>query len=72
MTGVVKSTKMTKALVVEVESYQKHPKYHKTHKSVKKYSVACSDSNDFKVGQKVEIESCRPVSKTIKFKVVEA
>lgn len=71
MTGIVKSAKMEKALVVEVSVSKTHPKYKKTYKAIKRYHVACSDSSKFEVGQSVEIVSCRPVSKTIKFKVVE-
>lgn len=71
MTGVVKSAKMNKALVVEVTTSYIHPKYKKTYKLMKKYSVACSDSSKFREGQTVEIVQTRPISKTIKFKVVE-
>ncbi len=72
MTGVVNSNKMTKALVVTVFSVQLHPKYNKRFKTKKKYHVACSDSSKFEIGQKVEIASCKPVSKTISWKVVES
>ncbi len=71
MTGVVTSNKMDKALVVTVFTTKTHPKYQKKYKSRKKYTVQCSDSANFTIGQSVEIESCRPVSKTIKMKVKE-
>ena len=71
MTGVVTSNKMDKALIVTVFSVQLHPKYHKRFKTKKKYAVACADASKYAVGDKVEIESCKPVSKTISFKVVE-
>lgn len=62
---------MDKALIVTVFSVQLHPKYHKRFKTKKKYAVACADASKYAVGDKVEIESCKPVSKTISFKVVE-
>jgi ribosomal protein S17 len=71
MTGTIKSNKMTKAVVVQVDDIKVHSKYQKRYKSKKSYPAACSDSTKFKVGQSVEITPCRPVSKTIKFKVVE-
>ncbi len=71
MTGVVKSNKMKNALVVVVYSTQLHKKYNKRFKTKNTYSVACTDSSKFEIGQSVEIISCKPVSKTIRFKVVE-
>lgn len=71
MTGIVSSNKMQKALVVTVYRVTTHPKYLKKYKVRKRYNVACSDSTKFEIGQKVEITSCPPVSKTISFKVLE-
>jgi len=71
MTGVVVSNKMTKALVVAVDAVGLHSKYKKRYKARKKYSVACSDASKFHVGQTVEVVECKPISKTISFKVVE-
>jgi small subunit ribosomal protein S17 len=71
MTGKVVSNKMTKALIVEVATSKLHAKYKKAYKSVKRYAVTCSDSSKFTIGQLVEIVSCRPISKTISFAVVE-
>ncbi|NJL96310.1 mitochondrial small ribosomal subunit protein uS17m [Candidatus Gracilibacteria bacterium] len=71
MTGVVNSNKMTNALVVKVYSVQLHPKYKKRFKTSKKYHVACSDSSKYEIGQTVEIQSTRPLSKTIRWRVVE-
>lgn len=71
MTGVVKSNKMTKALVVVVYSTQLHKKYNKRFKTKNTFAASCSDSSKFEIGQKVEIIPCKPVSKTIRFKVVE-
>lgn len=71
MTGFVKSNKMTKAMIVEVQTIKMSRKYQKRFKRRKRYAVACSDSGKFKVGQTVTIVPCAPVSKTIRFKVVE-
>jgi ribosomal protein S17 len=62
---------MTNAVVVQVSDVKVHSKYQKRYKSRKNYPASCADSGKFKVGQTVEIVPCRPVSKTIKFKVVE-
>jgi small subunit ribosomal protein S17 len=71
MTGIVTSNKMTKALIVAVYRTKIHPKYQKRFKVRKKYAVACSDSAKFKIGETVQIMECAPVSKTIRFRVVE-
>jgi small subunit ribosomal protein S17 len=71
MKGIVVSNKMTKALVVMVYRKEKHAIYKKAFQIRKKYHAACSDSMKFKPGMEVEIIPCRPVSKTIAFKVVE-
>jgi small subunit ribosomal protein S17 len=72
MTATVVSNKMDKTLVVEVVRTAVHPKYQKRYKVRKKYSVSCDNSKNFAIGQVVEIESCRPISKTVKFKVVQS
>lgn len=71
MTGIVVSNKMTKALIVEVITPKMNTKYKKAVKSKKRYPVACEDSSKFTIGDKVEIESCRKISKTISFKIVQ-
>jgi small subunit ribosomal protein S17 len=72
MTGKVVSNKMTKAIVVEVISTKLNTKYRKMVKVKKRFPAACSDSSKFTLGDSVEILSCRPVSKTISFRVVES
>lgn len=71
MTGKIVSNKMTKAVVVLVLSTKMNEKYRKAVNTKKRYSAACSDSSKFEIGQTVEIVSCRPISKTISFKVKE-
>lgn len=70
MTGIVTSNKMQKALVVTVFTDKIHPKYNKRYKTKKKYHVSCEDSSKYGIGDKVEFVPSRPISKTIKFKIV--
>lgn len=66
--GVVVSDKMDKTVVVVVSRFIEHPKYGKFYKVSKKYK-AHDENNQYKVGDKVEIISTRPISKDKKFKV---
>ena len=70
LTGKVTSNKMTKAVVVSIDSVKVHPMYKKRFKTAKKYSASCEDSALLPIGSVVSIQECAPVSKTIKFKVV--
>jgi len=67
--GVVTSDKMDKTVVVEVTRFVEHKKYGKRIKKTKKYK-AHDENNSKKVGDVVEIEETRPISKDKKFKVV--
>lgn len=67
MTGIITSTKMTKAVVVAVYSTKVNNKYKKRYKSRKKYMVACENPRAYKVGDTVNIEPSRPISKNIKW-----
>ena len=69
--GIVASNKMQKAIVVNVIATKIDPLYKKRVKIKKRYSVHCEDSSKFNVGEEVQIQSCRPISKTISFKVIE-
>lgn len=68
--GVVVSDKMQDTAVVAVSRYTKHPKYKKYMKSTKKYH-AHNPGNKAKEGDQVTIRSCRPLSKTKHFEIVE-
>ena len=70
LTGKVVSDKMEKTLVVEVQTIKEHPKYKKRYRIHKKYK-AHNDGNDYKVGDIVTIEECRPISKDKKWKVLK-
>lgn len=67
--GVVTSDKMDKTIVVKVTRFVEHKKYGKRIKKTKKYK-AHDETNSKKVGDTVEIEETRPISKDKKFKVI--
>jgi small subunit ribosomal protein S17 len=68
LTGRVVSDKMDKTVTVLVERQVMHPVIGKVVKRTKKYH-AHNEGNDAKVGDKVVIEECRPLSKTKAWKV---
>jgi small subunit ribosomal protein S17 len=71
LSGTVVSDKMKDTVVVMVERYVKHPKYQKYLHLRKRYKVH-DPGNTAKVGQKVTIEECRPISRHKTFKIVIA
>jgi small subunit ribosomal protein S17 len=68
LTGVVTSDKMDKTVTVIVERQVMHPVIGKVVKRTKKYH-AHDEANDAKVGDRVVIEECSPISKTKAWKV---
>ena len=68
--GVVISDKMDKTIVVKVERRVQHPIYKKFIRRSKKYA-AHDEANLCKIGDKVRIEECRPISKRKTWTVVE-
>ncbi|NCU28393.1 MAG: 30S ribosomal protein S17 [Candidatus Moranbacteria bacterium] len=67
--GVVVSDKMDKTVVVKVSRFVEHKKYGKRIKKTKNYK-AHDELNAKKVGDVIEIEETRPISKDKKFKVI--
>lgn len=67
--GIVSSDKMDKTIVVKVTRFVEDAKYGKRVKKSKKYK-AHDETNSKKVGDIVEIEETRPISKDKKFKVI--
>ena len=67
--GVVVSDKMDKTVVVAVLDKIKHPIYKKTMNKTKKYKVH-DENNEAGVGDRVEIEETRPLSKDKYFRLV--
>lgn len=70
LTGRVVSDKMDKTVTVLVERQVMHPVIGKVVSRSKKYH-AHNEGNDAKVGDKVVIEECRPLSKTKAWKVAK-
>lgn len=68
--GKVISTKMQKTVVVLVERLKEHPKYKKRYKIYKKYK-AHDEKQECKVGDRVLIEECRPISKEKRWRVIK-
>jgi small subunit ribosomal protein S17 len=68
LTGRVVSDKMDKTVTVVVERQVMHPTIGKVVKRTKKYH-AHNEGNDAKMGDRVVIEECRPISKTKAWKV---
>lgn len=68
--GTVVSNKMKDTVVVLVSRYTKDAKYKKFIKSTKKY-MAHDEGNTKEIGDKVQIEETRPVSKNKKFIVIQ-
>ena len=62
MQGVVTSKSGDKTIVVNVDRLMKHPIYKKTIRRSKRYH-AHDEANGAKVGDKVRIQECRPLSK---------
>ncbi len=67
--GVVVSDKMKDTCSVAVERYVKLPKYGKYVTRTKKY-LADDKGNTKKIGDKVTIQECSPISKRKSFKVI--
>jgi small subunit ribosomal protein S17 len=70
LTGRVVSDKMDKTVTVLVERQVMHPVIGKVVSRSKKYH-AHNEGNDAKVGDKVVIEECAPISKTKAWKVAK-
>jgi small subunit ribosomal protein S17 len=68
LTGTVVSDKMDKTVTVVVERQVMHPTIGKVVKRTKKYH-AHNEGNDAKMGDRVVIEECRPISKSKAWKV---
>ena len=70
LNGKIVSTAMMKTVVVAVDRFVEHPKYRKFLRITKKYK-AHNENGDYKVGDMVTIEECKPISKDKHFKVIE-
>ncbi len=67
--GIVVSDACDKTVTVRVDRRVMHPVYKKYVVSSNKYA-AHDESNRFKVGDKVRIRECRPISKSKRWEVL--
>ncbi len=71
MQGTIVSDKGEKTVVVSVERRFKHPLFNKIIRKSNKF-MAHDESNARKVGEKVQIQECRPLSKQKRWEVIGA
>ncbi|GAB4163437.1 MAG: 30S ribosomal protein S17 [Rickettsiaceae bacterium] len=69
--GTVEGATNDKTISVRVERTYRHPLYKKTVRKSTKYA-AHDENNVYKVGDKVRIQECRPISKTKSWVVLES
>jgi small subunit ribosomal protein S17 len=67
--GIVSSAKMNKTIVVTVVERVRHDKYSKTIQRSQKLHVH-DETNDAKVGDRVQVQETRPLSKTKRWRLV--
>ena len=68
--GIVSSVKRDKTITVSIASRETHPLYRKQYTKTRKYT-AHDENNEAGHGDRVEIEACRPYSKTKSYKLVK-
>ena len=71
ISGVVSSNKMKNSIIVKKEYMNYVPKYERYEKRTSKYAAHCPPCIDIKIGDRVRIAECRPLSKTISFVTIE-
>ena len=67
--GIVVSDKSDKTVVVRIDRVKMHSKYHKRY-TVSKNFKAHDEKNEYKIGDKIIIQECRPLSKDKHWRVV--
>ena len=68
--GMVISDKMDKTIVVGVIRRVPHPKFHKIVKKTTKL-YAADEKGEAKIGDRVKVTECRPLSKLKRWRLVE-
>lgn len=68
--GIVTSDKMDKTVVVATVESRRHSLYGKSEKITKKF-MAHDENNECQVGDKVKIMETRPLSKNVRWRLVE-
>ena len=71
ITGVVSSTKMQDSILVKKEFMHYVPKYERYEKRTSTFAAHCPPCIKIKVGDRVRIAECRPLSKTVSFVTIE-
>ncbi len=69
LVGVVTSDKMNKTVVVKVTTARRHQQYGKVVNRVKKFK-AHDESNECRIGDRVQIIEARPISRHKRWSVV--
>jgi len=67
--GKIVSHQTAKTALVEVVRFKAHPLYKKKYRVTKRF-MAHDQKDEFKVGDIVEIEECRPISKRKRWTIV--
>ena len=67
--GTVTSDQRDKTITVSITSRETHPLYRKQYTKTRKYT-AHDEKNQAKLGDRVEITMCRPMSKTKAYTLV--
>lgn len=68
--GVVTSNKMDRTAVVAVERLVRHPLYKRSFKKTSTFMVH-DEENRCRIGDKVRIAECRPISRHKRWRLVE-
>ncbi len=68
--GIVTSDKRDKTITVSITNRETHPLYRKQFTKTRKYT-AHDEKNEAKLGDRVEIAACRPLSKTKAYTLVK-
>jgi small subunit ribosomal protein S17 len=71
ITGLVSSIKMQNSIVVKKEYMHLIPKYERYEKRTSTYTAHCPPCINVKMGDRVKIAECRPLSKTVSFVTIE-
>ena len=71
ITGFVSSIKMQHSIKVKKEYMHLIPKYERYEKRTSLYTAHCPPCIELKIGDKINIAECRPLSKTKSFVVIE-
>mmetsp|Transcript_24506 Transcript_24506/g.80001 ORF Transcript_24506/g.80001 Transcript_24506/m.80001 type:complete len:158 (-) Transcript_24506:866-1339(-) len=71
LTGIVRSTKMKRTLIIRMDYLhyiRKYQRYEKRHSNIAAHVSPCFRVKD---GDKVVVGQCRPISKTVRFNVLK-